>query len=63
MQSDLSECQRLTRSNVVDYSPLTKLRVTFVATNTKWVHTTLTKEDQHAIFLSMCKEDDVQLLV
>ena len=63
LQSDLCECQRLSRSNVVDYSPLTKLRVTFAATNTKCVHTELTKEGEHANFLSMCKEDDVQLLV
>ena len=63
LQSDLCECQRLSRSDVVDYSQLTKLRVTFAATNTQRAHTALTYEDEHAILLSMCKEDDVQLLV
>ena len=50
-------------SDVVDYSQLTKLRVTFAATNTQRAHAALTYEDEHANLLSMCKEDDVQLLV
>ena len=63
LQSNLCECQRLSRSDVVDYAPLTKLSETFAATNTLRAHTTLTKEDDRINLFRMHWEGSVQLLV
>ena len=63
LQSNLCECQRLSRSDVVDYAPLTELSETVAATNTLRAHTTLTKEDERVNLFRMHWEGSVQLLV
>ena len=62
LQSNLCECQRLSRGDVVDYAPLTKLNEPFAATNTPRAHTTLTKEDEHVNLFCMHWEGSVHLL-
>ena len=62
LQSNLCECQRLSRGDVVDYAPLTELNEPFVATNTPRAHTTLTKEDEHVNLFCMHWEGSVHLL-
>ena len=53
LQSNLCECQRLSRGDVVDYASLTELSEPFAATNTPRAHTTLTKEDEHVNLFCM----------